>query len=253
MVEDVAPRVATANGAKEAASALFGRLRRWQHFLTAGLEGLSLEAQRGLWGELHVFLTHLMPILGPAATVGGWKASAAAHQDFQFSAGAVEVKTTAAKQPQSVRVTSERQLDDTGVGALFLHIVVVDEREVATGSNVPGLSLSTLIAEIRAHLANDVIAITTFNGDLLDRGWLDAHSDRYEGHRWTIRAEHTFQIRQGFPRVVESDLATGVGDVNYGLNLAACAPFTTNIAAAVATLSTSPKRKRNNQQKSNRP
>jgi hypothetical protein len=34
----------------------------------------------------------------------------------------VEVKTTAAKQPQSVRITSERQLDDTGVGALFLHV-----------------------------------------------------------------------------------------------------------------------------------
>jgi hypothetical protein len=29
---------------------------------------------------------------------------------------------TAAKQPQSVRITSERQLNDTGVGAQFLHV-----------------------------------------------------------------------------------------------------------------------------------
>lgn len=67
-----------------------------------------------------------------------WKAALAAHQDFQFSTGALEVKTTAAKQPQSVRITSERQLDDTGVGALFLHVVVVDEREVAAAGSTPG-------------------------------------------------------------------------------------------------------------------
>ena len=133
LAEDVAPRVAAAGGAKQAAAELLGRLRRWQQFLTASHDELSVEAQRGLWGELHVLRTHLLPALGAAATVEGWKASAAAHQDFQFAGGAVEVKTTAAKQPQSVRITSERQLDDTGVGALFLHVVVVDEREVPAG------------------------------------------------------------------------------------------------------------------------
>ncbi len=45
---------------------------------------------------------------------GAWRGPEPAHQDFQFTSGAVEVKATAAKQPQSVRITSERQLDDNG-------------------------------------------------------------------------------------------------------------------------------------------
>ncbi len=89
LAEDVAPRVAAASGAKQAAAELLGRLRRWQQFLTASRDRLSIEAQRGLWGELHVLRTHLLPALGGAATVAGWTASAAAHQDFQFSGGAV--------------------------------------------------------------------------------------------------------------------------------------------------------------------
>jgi hypothetical protein len=239
LAEDVAPRVASASGAIQAVAELLGRLRRWQQFLTAARDMLSIEAQRGLWGELHVHRMHLLPALGAAATVAGWKASAAAHQDFQFSGGAVEVKTTAAKQPQSVRITSERQLDDTGVGALFLHVVVVDEREVPTGGTVPGHSLSTLIADTRAELSADLVALAAFNDRLLDRGWLDTHASRYEGRRWTVRGERTYQVRQGFPRLVEVDLPTGVGDVNFALSLAACEPFAAPVSGMVGALSQS--------------
>lgn len=244
LAEDVAPRVAGASGAKQAAAELLGRLRRWQQFLTAARDLLSVEAQRGLWGELHVLRTHLLPALGAAATVAGWKASAAAHQDFQFSGGAVEVKTTAAKQPQSVRITSERQLDDTGVGALFLHVVVVDEREVPAGGTVPGQSLPALIAAVRTGLSSDLIALAAFNDRLLDRGWLDAHAGRYEVRRWTVRGERTYQVRRGFPRLVEVDLPAGVGDVNFAVSLAACETFAAPIPAMLAALSESNSRRR---------
>jgi hypothetical protein len=275
LAEDVAPRVASASGAKQAAAELLGRLRRWQQFLTTAREAMSIEAQRGLWGELHVLRTHLLPALDPAATVAGWKASAAAHQDFQFSGGAVEVKTTAAKQPQSVRITSERQLDDTGVGALFLHVVVVDEREVESSRRgdealIPltpalspsdgarefkmslltsvatksGQSLPALIADTRADLSADPVALAAFNDRLLDRGWLDAHASRYEGRRWTVRDERTYQVRRGFPRLVEVDLPTGVGDVNFAVSLAACEPFAAPLSGMLGALSqTNPRRR----------
>ncbi len=244
LAEDVAPRVAAASGAKQAAAELLGRLRRWQQFLTAARDLLSIEAQRGLWGELHVLRTHLLPALGAAASVAGWKASAAAHQDFQFSGGAVEVKTTAAKQPQSVRITSERQLDDTGVGALFLHVVVVDEREVPAGGSAPGQSLPALIADTRAELSADPVALAAFNDRLLDRGWLDAHASRYEGRRWTVRGERTYQVRRGFPRLVEVDLPTGVGDVNFAVSLAACEPFAAPMSGMLGALAAGGKKRR---------
>jgi hypothetical protein len=56
----------------EAVATLLGQLVRWQKFLAASVEGLSDEAQRGLWGELHCLRERLLPALG-AAAVAGWK------------------------------------------------------------------------------------------------------------------------------------------------------------------------------------
>jgi hypothetical protein len=248
LAEDVAARVGSANGPKQAAAELLGRLRRWQQFLAASQDELNLEEQRGLWGELHVLRSYLCPVLGAMVAVEAWKASAAAHQDFQFSGGAVEVKTTAAKQPQSIHITSERQLDATGVGALFLHVVVVDEREVSVGGNMPGLSLPAVIAEIRNQISLDSNALSAFNDKLLDRGWADSQASRYEPRRWTVRSEHTFEVRKDFPRLVESGLPAGVGDVHYAVSLAACEPFSTLLSTLLAAISETSRKKSENPQ-----
>lgn len=236
LAKDIAPCVSATVNAREAVAALFGRLRRWQQFLLAAKAGLSLEQERALWGELHVALTHMLPVFGPAVVVEAWKAPAAAHQDFQFSSGSLEVKTTAAKQPQSVRITSERQLDDTGVGVLFLHVIALDERDVAPEGSTSGQSLPALIAKLRNALAIDPVALANFEDRLLDAGYLDIHSARYEGRRRTIRQEWTFHVKDGFPRLTEHELPEGVGDVAYALSLAACFPFTIETVTAITSL-----------------
>jgi len=236
LARDLDARLETTTGTEEGAAELLGRLKRWQQFLKAWQDGLGLEARRGLWGELYVLRSGMMPTLGGKAAVDGWKAGTAAHQDFQLAHAAVEVKTTAAKQPQSVRITSERQLDDTGVGVLFLHVVVVDEREVAMLANAPGMSLSGLVEGIRSDLVDDSATLALFNDLLFQRGWLDEHTPRYESHRLTLREEFTYQVAEGFPRLVEGDFPTGVGDVSYDLALAACGPFTVPLQEMLALL-----------------
>jgi len=139
-------------------------------------------------------------------------------------------------QPQTVRITSERQLDTTGVGDLFLHVVVVDEREVSPESENPGLSLPALITVIRAALAADTMALVEFNDRLIEAGWIDLQAARYEGRRLTPRQELTFRVTGDFPRLTEQQLPAGVGDVDYALSLAACTPFAvspTEMAAAL--------------------
>lgn len=225
LAQDLDARLALAGGTEQAAAELYGRVKLWQQFLKAWQEGLSLEARRGLWGELYVLCAHLLPVLGPVVAVTGWKAGSAAHQDFQFPNAAVEVKTTAAKQPQSIRITSERQLDETGAGALFLQVVVVDEREVGMAEDAPGQSLTALVTDLRAQLAPDLSTLGFFNDLLLQRGWHDEHGPRYENRRLTVRKELTYQVRPGFPRLLECDLPPGVGDVSFGIALAACEPF----------------------------
>ena len=99
-----------------------------------------------------------------------------------------------------------------------------------------GTSLSALIADLRAELSTDPVALAAFNDRLLDRGWLDAHASRYESRRWTVRGEHTYQVRRGFPRLVEVDLPTGVGDVNFAVSLAACEPFAAPVSGMLGAL-----------------
>jgi hypothetical protein len=230
LADDLIDRISIATSASGRLAALLNGISSWQKFLRVAREPMSIEEQRGLWGELHVLTSHLLPTLGAEATVNAWNASEAAHQDFQFAAGAVEVKTTAAKQPQSIRITSERQLDDTGVGALFLHVVVVDERAVTENESTRGKSLTSLIEHTRSLLADAGTALASLNDRLLSRGWLDAFASRYEGYRWAVRKEHTFRVQAGFPRIVEEGLEAGVGDVNFAVSLAACEPFSSNVS-----------------------
>jgi hypothetical protein len=238
LAEDVKHRVAAATRTVDAVTALLGQLRRWQQFLAASKVGLGREEERGLWGELHVLKTHLIAACGSSEAVAAWKAGSAAHQDFQRPTGALEVKTSAAKQPQSVRITSERQLDGTGVGTLFLHVVAVDEREVAPAGSAHGVSLPGLVANLRLALESEPTPLAVFEERLIERGYFDMHAPRYEGRRRTVRSEQTFRVADGFPRLTESMLPTGVGEVSYALTLAACAPFFTTTAEMLWALST---------------
>ncbi len=225
LAEDVARRVAEAENSGRAATVLLTRLKRWQKFLSAGKAGLSENLQSGLYGELFALRRHLLPALGADVAVAGWRAPQASHQDFQFSAGAVEVKTTTAKQPQIVRVTSERQLDDTGIGALFLYVVILDVREVEDSLRGVGETLPDIVRDLRLQLASFGSAAESFEERLLDAGYLEVDIPRYEGRRFTLRQERFFRIVPGFPRIVEDNLPTGIGEVSYALSLAACEPF----------------------------
>ena len=236
LAEDVAPRVTATSDPKAAVASLLARLRRWQKFLAAGTAGLSLERQRGLYGELHTLREHLLPRLGAEAAVAAWRAPRSTHQDFQLASGAVEVKTTTAKQPQSVRITSERQLDQAGIPSLFLHVVVLDEREVEGVHTSVGEGLPDIVCALRKQLQATAAAAEAFDDRLLDVGYLEVDAPRYENRRFTLRRERTFRVRRGFPCLVEENLPTGVGDVSYALSLAACEPFATNIEEMLATL-----------------
>lgn len=227
LARDLDERLIGIGEPENAAKELFARLTLWQQFLKAWREGMSPESRRGLWGELHFLRSHLLPALGPTSALDSWKAGSAAHQDFQFGHAAVELKTTSAKPPQTIRITSERQLDETGVGILFLHVVIVDEREVGPDARGNGLSLPGLVTALRNDIAAEPPLLNTFNDLLLDRGWLDELADRWEDRKLTVRDDISLHVADGFPRLVEQHLPDGIGSVSYSLSLAACGHFRT--------------------------
>ncbi len=213
---DLARRVEQAPSASAAVVVLLGQLRRWQRFLAIRRDGLDPTGQRGLWGELHFLRTLLLPRLGGAA-VEGWKGPEGAHQDFQFATTWIEVKTTLAKQPQNVRIASERQLDDTRAPALYLHVLALESHEGGTAT------LPAAVAEIRAALATWPAARETFEDRLIAAGYLDRDAPRYATPGYAVRQTQTFRVQGDFPRLVEATLPRGIGDASYSLSLAACA------------------------------
>jgi len=217
---DVASSCSHEPSEKAMIHALLQRLTMWQQFLDRyGAEGLSPAAQRGLYGELRFLHDYLMPAVGVAQAVPAWTGPRKVQQDFQISGIAIEVKTSIAKQHQNVSVASEQQLDDTGLDALYLYHLSL--REVHDG----GETLPGIIDRIRNDLSNDPDVSRHFEDLLILAGYLDEHRGRYEGTGYADRTMQTFHVREGFPRITEQALVNGVGDVQYSVSLAACAPF----------------------------
>ncbi len=230
LAEDLTRRIDKANGGPcELAKVFIGQLNRWQKFLATSYDGLSVEQQLGLWGELHFLQSQLLPHLGPNAALG-WKGGQGAHQDFQFTNGAFEVKTTLARQPQLIRISSEQQLDSSNWGLLFLHILVLEVREIG------GKTLPDLIDSLRADVARDPIASEALEDGLLEYGYHDTHADQYVARSFIPKIGSTYQVKRGFPRIVEKDLPLGVGEVNYGISVVALQPFLVESVAAVVRL-----------------
>jgi hypothetical protein len=146
------------------------------------------------------------------------------------------VKTTTEKQPQSVRITSERQLDDTGIRALFLFILVLDERVTDAPGPTDCDSLPAIIAALRRQFDDNPIARLDFDDKLLDAGYLEADAPQLECRRFALRSEYCFHVRDSFPRILEHQLAMGLGDVSYALTLAACQSFAVSLPAMISII-----------------
>jgi hypothetical protein len=218
LVLDVAAEAAKGTTAGEIASLVAGRVKRWQLFLQGFAEGLSIERQRGLFGELTLLFKTLIPELGCRTAVHCWTGPLAAQQDFCFGRLAIEVKTTTAKQPQSIRITSERQLDTTALDHLVLFHLSVDAREGA------GRSLPELVRDVRTSVAADAAAASELEERLFAAGYHDIHEPRYPTG-YTQREINTFEVKEPFPRIVEADCPAGVGDVQYSIAIGALTGF----------------------------
>ncbi|MED7950715.1 PD-(D/E)XK motif protein [Streptomyces sp. BE303] len=210
LVTDVADTVREAPGAAAALTAAVERFERWQDLLRAvGSDGLGPEARRGLFGELLVLHDRILPVVAAAVAVEAWTGPSGANQDFQLPGVAVEAKASTARQPRSIRIASERQLDDTGTPSLLLSLAMLDERRGGSGE-----SLNRLVDRIRERLTSPAVR-AAFDGRLVQAGYLPGQRNLYEEPRYTLRDLRFWHVRENFPRIVEADLPEGVGDCTY--------------------------------------
>lgn len=207
--------------AEDALKALAERLARWRKFFQRGPQtGLSREDYIGLYGELSLIEAGFSAGLAPAPLVSGWQGPTGTNQDFLFGPTAVEIKTTTGNEIDKVRITNIRQLDSTGLDALFLAHYAFDFRQ-GTGRTLP-----QLIEDLRSTLAAKFSeALCTLNDRLLDAGFLDGTPNEFDAWGFTPRHSDVYAVAHDFPRLLESSLPPGVCEVSYTLNLSVAAQF----------------------------
>jgi hypothetical protein len=79
--------------------------------------------------------------------------------------------------------------------------------------------LNIIIEEVFELLHENTMASNLFKLKLLESGYFDINKPLYEERGYTIRQENLYQVSGNFPRITESQIPIGVGDVRYSIVL----------------------------------
>lgn len=218
---DIVAHAGAAASQEAAVDATLARTWRWHHLLRGGSDGrLTTEEQKGLLGELFM-LTRLLRLLSPLDAVQAWRGPLGAPKDFEVGRCAIEAKARRGAATPYVAVSSEHQLDASGVGLLLLYVQEVDQ---VPSDDPEGSSLSDVAAGLRRTIGDvDPGTCVLFESLLSSSGfrWEDDYSDS----KWLRGRELLFRVAPAFPRITPSSFPAGVMNVRYCISLHACEPF----------------------------
>jgi len=217
LIDDIITSLIGIEDDSEAVKTLILRLKKWQIFMEQYTEGLGEEAIRGLFGELYFLLQFVLLKYGLEG-IKSWKGFQKTNQDFYFKNVAIEAKTTTGREPSSIRISSERQLDRNGYKNLFIFHISMENTEEK------GTTLPDLIFDIKNKIAGNDDLIDYFEAGLFETGYIDAHKDKYTC-RFSVRNTSFYEVSDLFPKIIESGLPNGVGDVQYGISISECRHF----------------------------
>ena len=191
---------------------------KWKKlFDKISFNGLSTEAQKGLIGEL-LFINFLLDHgVELSKVLSAWKGPDYDDKDFIFGPIGSEIKFTSSKIPK-LKITNERQLDTQNISKLYLILYTTEEVK----DN--GFSLNSMIQQTRSKFEINHENLNLFNERLLLIGYLE---DDYEYYNkmYSIRKAYYFNVSKEFPRIVESQLALGIYNTSYFIELSAVEEF----------------------------
>jgi hypothetical protein len=218
---DIVASASSAVSEGEAVAATLARTWRWHHLLRGGSDQrLSEEEQKGLIGELTV-LRRLLQRLSACDAVQSWRGPLGAPKDFEIGRVAVESKARRGAAVPYVAISSEHQLDTTGVDRLLL---VVHEVDQVPADSPEGYTVTEVARSLSQVLVDaDPASGASFESLLMSAGfrWEDDYSDA----KWLVGRELFYRVASGFPSITPACFAAGVLNVRYSVALHECEPF----------------------------
>lgn len=220
---DLIYRSADAPQVEAAFDRLTGAVEEWQRLLRSrSPRTLSLEALRGLIGELWMLVHHFGSQMSATDALAGWLGPLGQPQDFYFpETGLLEAKAVGPT-ATTVRISSAEQLDPLGE---TLTLAVLETPEVPAAT--PGaVNLPTIAGQFRR-------AVIASGGDpaelqsRLSRLGVDVGDPQYEDRWFAVTSVSFFTVDQHFPAIRSSSLPGGVSRVTYQVDRNSLAPFLT--------------------------
>jgi putative PD-(D/E)XK family protein DUF4420 len=220
LCEDLITSIATETNERQLVREILNRFEKWKSlFNKIGLQGLTPEEQRGLFGELYFLRKYLQANSNFLEIVNTWIGTEKQVRDFQSGTWAVEVKTTHGNNHQKVHISSERQLDTTNLDDLLLYHISLEQMQNS------GETLNDIVDSVIALLEADTLAQNKFKSKIYEVGYFELQRSLYDGKGYFIRQNVFYKVESDFPRIEENDLRIGVGDVKYSIILSQCTPF----------------------------
>ena len=215
ILEDIAESV-TEN---EAVTKSLNVISKWKKlFDKINFNGLSLEQQKGLIGEL-LFINYLLE-QGKSSTtlLNAWTGPDFEDKDFVFGATGVEMKLTSSKYPK-IKITNEGQLDAQNLNKLFLILYTAEDVKEN------GFTLNSLVEQTQAKLSANIDELKFFNERLMLLGYFEEDKEHYN-KMYSLKKTYSFSVSEGFPKIIKSQLPIGVYNTSYFIELSAVENFT---------------------------
>lgn len=220
LCEDLINSIASETNERKLVKEILNRFEKWKSlFNKIGLQGLTAEEQRGLYGELYFLKKFLQSKSNHLAVLNTWLGTEMQVRDFQNQNWAVEVKTTHGNNHQKVHISNERQLDTSHLENLFLYHISLEKMQNS------GETLNDIIDSVSQILQSETIALNRFKNKIYEVGYFDQQRSLYEETGYFVRENTFYKVENDFPRIEENDLRPGVGDVKYSIIASQCTSF----------------------------
>jgi hypothetical protein len=120
-----------------------------------------------------------------------------------------------------VAVSSEHQLDTSGVDVLLLYVVELDRAQ-------PGAEEAFTLSQVAQRLTDRIRGLDDASSEVFETllyagGFAWEHD--YSEWNWLRGGGGIFTVTSGFPRISAAELPGGVLNVKYTIALPQCEPF----------------------------
>lgn len=198
---------------REPWKAVAATIRAWQSAWKPARQSIDKIVQVGLFGELLVLRSLMIPTLGPAA-VDQWSGPDSERHDFVGGQLHIEVKTTRKSRPEHEISRLDQLRTPPGCRLLFVSV----QLEESVGGDE---SLATQVDAIVDLLRGDAAALDLFMTKMADMGWSEEVRSSGELLRFFLRGAEVYAVDDDFPRLPDDFFPpSGVVSVKYTVDLA---------------------------------